>query len=228
MNRFRAAIPAASLLISCQAYAPNPLRDSRTMALMAQAAEMGGAAGIRANGVEDVRAIAERVTVPIIGIDKVGTDGVFITPDAETALQLVAAGASIVAMDGTLRDRRNGRSFADEIRRIRAVSDVAIMADVDSLEAGIAAAEGGADAVATTLSGYTATTTPTEPDIALVAALAANIDVPVVAEGRIRTRADIAAAADAGAYAIVVGTAVTNPFEQTAYLRGALAARDVP
>lgn len=222
MNRFSSLIPASSLVISCQAYAPNPLRDSSVMALMARAAEMGGASGIRANGVEDVRAIAATVSVPIIGIDKVGTEGVFITPDAETALRLVEAGAAIVAMDGTLRPRPNGRTFADEVARIRAASDVAIMADVDTLEAGVAAAAAGADAVATTLSGYTSGRVPLDPDIDLIAALAPRIDVPIVAEGRIRTRDDVAAAIAAGAHAVVVGTAVTNPLSQTAYLLGAL------
>ena len=136
MNRFSSLIPASSLVISCQAYGPNPLRDSTVMALMARAAEMGGAAGIRANGVDDVAAIAAAVSVPIIGIDKVGGEGVFITPDAETALRLASAGARIVAIDGTLRARPNGRTFADEVARIRAESDVAIMADVDTLESG--------------------------------------------------------------------------------------------
>ncbi len=228
MNRFTSHIPASSLVISCQAYAPNPLRDSGVMALMARAAELGGAVAIRANSVEDVRAIAAAVSVPIIGIDKVGTEGVFITPDAETALGLVAAGARIVAMDGTLRRRPNGRTFAEEVALIREASDVAIMADVDTLEAGVAAALAGADAVATTLSGYTGTRAPLDPDIELVAALAGEVDVPVVAEGRYRTREDIAAAIAAGAHAVVVGTAVTNPLSQTAYLRGALPEPDAP
>ena len=222
MNRFSSLIPASSLVISCQAYEPNPLRDSTVMALMARAAEMGGAAGIRANGVDDVAAIAAAVSVPIIGIDKVGGEGVFITPDAETALRLASAGARIVAIDGTLRARPNGRTFADEVARIRAESDVAIMADVDTLESGLAAASAGADAVATPLSGYTGARVPVEPDIDLIAALVARVDIPVVAEGRIRTRADVAAAVDAGAHAVVVGTAVTNPLAQTAYLRDAL------
>lgn len=225
MNRFTSLIPRSSLVISCQAYAPNPLRESAVMALMARAAELGGAAAIRANGVDDIRAIADAVSIPIIGIDKIGTEGVFITPDAETALRLFSAGARAVAMDGTLRPRPNGRPLSEEVRRIRGESDGAIMADVDNLEAGIAAAEAGVDAVATTLSGYTADEVPAEADFALIAALAARVEVPVVAEGRIRTRADVAAAIDAGAHAVVVGTAVTNPLAQTAHLLGAVTAR---
>jgi len=224
MNRFAAVLPEGSLVISCQAYHPNPLAGAATMALVARAAELGGADGVRANGIPDVSAIVANVRVPVIGIDKVGADGVFITPDAESALRLFAAGASVVAMDATLRPRPNGRSFAEEVRRIREVSDGAIMADVDELRAGQLAAEAGVDAVATTLSGYTGDVEALHPDFDLIAALAAELDVPIVAEGRIRTADDLVAARHAGAWTVVMGTAVTNPMDQTAYLRAALRA----
>ncbi|KAA9148660.1 putative N-acetylmannosamine-6-phosphate 2-epimerase [Microbacterium lushaniae] len=225
MNRFTEVFRAGSLVVSCQAYPPNPLSGSATMALMAQAAELGGAEGIRANGLADVSAIAATVAIPVIGIDKIGSDGVFITPDAETAMALFRAGATVVAMDGTQRERRNGRSFAEEIARIRDAGGGAVMADVDDLRAGVAAAEAGADAVATTLSGYTSGGThPVEPDLDLIAALVAEVDCPIVAEGRIRTAADLIAARQAGAWTVVMGTAVTNPLEHVAYLQSALEA----
>lgn len=224
MNRFADVFREGSLVISCQGYPPNPLAGSATMALMARAAEMGGADGIRANGLADVSAIIDAVDLPVIAIDKVGSEGVFITPDAETAMPLFRAGASVVAMDGTLRARPNGRSFAEEIQRIRDLGGGAIMADVDSVDAGVAAAHAGADAVATTLSGYTGGERAIEPDLALIAALADEVDCPIVAEGRIRTASDLIAAHQAGAWTVVMGTAVTNPFDHTAYLRAALAA----
>ncbi|KRA24049.1 hypothetical protein ASD65_06140 [Microbacterium sp. Root61] len=222
MNRFTEIFRAGSLVVSCQAYPPNPLSGSATMALMAAAAELGGAEGIRANGLADIAAIAATVAIPVIGIDKIGSEGVFITPDAETAMALFRAGATVVAMDGTQRERRNGRSFAEEIARIRDAGGGAIMADVDDVRAGAAAAEAGADAVATTLSGYTGDAHPMEPDLDLIAALVAEVDCPIVAEGRIRTAADLIAARQAGAWTVVMGTAVTNPFEHVAYLRSTL------
>ena len=127
-------------------------------------------------------------------------------------------------MDGTRRPRRNGRTFAEEVRRVRDASNGAIMADVDDLNAGLASAEAGVDAVATTLSGYTGSDATLLPDLDLVAALAAEVDLPVVAEGRIRTAADLVAARQAGAWTVVMGTAVTNPLDQTAYLRSSLRA----
>ena len=87
-----------------------------------------------------------------------------------------------------------------------------VMADVDSVDEGVAAAAAGADLVATTLAGYTESRPATEgPDLALVSELAARIAVPVVCEGRIRDPEDVRAAFLAGAFAVVVGTAITNP-----------------
>lgn len=223
MNRFTDLFAQGSLVISCQAIPPNPLSGPQTMALMAQAAEMGGADGIRANGVEDVTAIHTKVDIPIIGIDKVGDDGVFITPDAEAALRLFRAGAAVVAMDGTLRERPNGRTFAEEIRRIRERTEKPIMADIDCVAAGVAAFEAGADAVATTLSGYTGSASMPGPALQLIENLVAVVDCPVVAEGRIQTADDLVSARDAGASVVVIGTAITNPLIQTARFKSALA-----
>lgn len=211
-NPFATLVPDGGLVVSCQAPSGSPLREAGLMAVMAVAAARGGAAAIRANGPEDIAAIAAAVDLPIIGIHKLGDpSGVFITPTAESALEVVAAGASIVALDGTMRPRPDGADLAGQIAGIRAISTAPIMADVDSVEAGLRAREAGADAVATTLSGYTDDRHADSVDIELIARLAAELDCPVVAEGRIRTDADVVAARSAGAHALVIGTAITNP-----------------
>ena len=92
---------------------------------------------------------------------------------------------------------------------------VMVMADVDSLDAGVAARDAGADVVATTLSGYTGAAVPDEPDVELVARLVEALDCPVIAEGRYWTPEDVLAAFDAGAHAVVIGTAITNPLAIT-------------
>jgi N-acylglucosamine-6-phosphate 2-epimerase len=154
--------------------------------------------------------------VPILGINKLGNPaGVFITPSVEAAEAVVAAGAEIVAVDGTLRPRPDGRSLRDHVAEIHERLGVEVMADCDSLEAGVAAREAGADIVATTLAGYTAGNVPDGPDVELVARLAGALECPIVAEGRYWTRDDVRAGFDAGAHAIVVGTAITNPMEIT-------------
>ena len=208
--------PARSIVVSCQAGPGNPLRGPGPMALMAEAAAAGGAAAIRANGALDVAAIREAVDLPILGIDKVGDpSGVFITPHPDPAVALVAAGADVVALDGTLRRRPDGRSLREHVAEIRERIDVELMADVDSLEAGVAAREAGVDLVATTLSGYTAGDIPDGPDVELVAELARVLDCPVVGEGRYSTVDHVKAGFDAGAHAIVVGAAITNPMAIT-------------
>ncbi|MQA06108.1 MAG: putative N-acetylmannosamine-6-phosphate 2-epimerase [Streptosporangiales bacterium] len=209
--------PHGSLLVSCQAKPPNPLHGPETMALMARAAEAGNAAGIRANGPDDVAAIRGVTELPIIGINKIGDPaGVFITPTPAAAAAVVEAGATMVAIDGTDRPRPDGRSLAEHVDAIHADLQVAVMADVDTVANGEYARAGGADVVASTLSGYTAGTERTNaPDVELVAELARRLDCPIVAEGRYWTRSDVAAALTAGAYAVIVGTAITNPMEIT-------------
>ena len=58
------------LIVSCQALEGSAFRNPESIARFAQAAVAGGAAGIRANGPEDIRAIRQAVGVPIIGIWK--------------------------------------------------------------------------------------------------------------------------------------------------------------
>ncbi|SDL40634.1 N-acetylmannosamine-6-phosphate 2-epimerase [Nonomuraea jiangxiensis] len=206
-------LPPRSLVVSCQAAATSPLHGPGPMAMMARAAEQAGAVAIRANGPADVAAIAEAVRLPIIGINKTGDRaGVFITPTVAAAAEVIRAGATLVALDGTLRPRPDGTTLAEQIAAIHDEYGVPVMADVDGYEAGLAAREAGADLVATTLSGYTGPgPVPAGPDVELVAALAAALDCPVVAEGRYSTPEQFRAALDAGAHAAVVGTAITNP-----------------
>lgn len=212
-----------TLVVSCQAFPGNPLNTPAAMALMAQAAEAGGAGAIRANGPDDIAAIRAVTSLPIIGLHKLGDPaGVFITPTYSSAVGIVAAGADLVALDGTLRPRPDGQRLSQQISRIHDDLGVPVLADVDNLEAGLAARDAGADLVATTLSGYTQGATPIGPDVELVRRLVAKLDCPVVAEGRIRTAEDVRNVCDAGAYAVVVGNAITNPMDLTARLLAAI------
>jgi N-acylglucosamine-6-phosphate 2-epimerase len=219
-----ALFPARSLIVSCQAGTGSALRGPEPMALMAREAAAGGAAGIRANGPADVAAIRAAVDLPIIGIHKLGDPaGVFITPTVAAAAEVVRAGATLVALDGTLRPRPDGTPLAALVAVVHADLDVPVMADVDTYEAGVAAREAGADLVATTLAGYTGGPVPAGPDLDLVARLASTLDCPVVAEGRYTTPEQVRAALAAGAHAVVVGTAITNPAAITRRFRQATA-----
>ena len=220
------AIPAGCLVVSCQARADNPLHGAHFMAAMAMAAEQGGAKAIRANGAADVAAIRAVTALPIIGIAKRWDDGfpVYITPDFESAAGVAAAGADVIALDATARPRK-GEPVEQLVRRIRDELGKPVFADIATIDEGRRAAESGADYVATTLSGYTDETADKRaagPDIALIAALARVVHVPIIAEGRFERPEQVRAAFAAGAHAVVVGTAITNPREITRRFVGAL------
>lgn len=199
------------LVVSCQAPEGDALRDPEIMTAMAASVAGVGAVGIRANGLSHVQSIRARIGLPLIGLWKDGSDGVYITPTMEHVVAIARAGADIVAADGTLRPRPDGRTLADSIAAVHSEGRL-FMADVSTVDEGLAAQDAGADVVSTTLSGYTPDSPSTdEPDLDLVAALAGRLQVPVVAEGRIRTPAQASRALQLGAWAVVVGTAITAP-----------------
>ncbi len=200
------------LIVSCQALPGEPLHGSDIMACMARAADAGGAVGIRANGPDDIRAIRKITRLPIIGLYKDGSEGVYITPTVEHARRIAEAGADIIAIDGTNRPRPDRNSLAGMISHIHQQLGRLVMADVSTLEEGLLAESVGADIVATTLSGYTPySTAGPAPDLDLVKGLASRLSCPVIAEGRIRTPAEARAALAAGACAVVAGGAITRP-----------------
>ncbi len=206
------------LVVSCQpdSYdrASDPMNSPVIMAALARAAQLGGAVGIRADGPEDIAAVVAAVNLPVIGLYKADLPGfeVRITPTLAHALRVAQAGAQGIAVDATLRPRPEGLSTADFIRRVRAETGLPVFADVSIIDEGLAAAEAGADALLTTLSGYTPySPQQNEPDFALIEALAARSGLPVIAEGRINTPEQAARALDCGAWAVTVGSAITRP-----------------
>ena len=201
------------LIVSCQARPGNPLRAPQHMAAMAEAAQLGGAVAIRADGPTDISAIKERVKIPVIGIYKTepSAEIPYITPDFEHARDIAKLGVEIIALDATNRPRPNGVDVAELIKKIKDELGVLVMADIATFEEGVAAAKAGADLVATTLSGYT-TYSPfkDEPDLELIEKLKAEIDTPIIAEGRFNSPELLKAGIDAGAHAVVIGKAITN------------------
>jgi N-acylglucosamine-6-phosphate 2-epimerase len=194
------------------------------MARLARAAAQGGAAGLRVNAPADVRAVKAVTSLPVIGIHKIRRGGrQLITPWLHLAAELCAAGADIVGIEATADLAPEARDAAALVARARQELGVPIMADIASLEEGLAAWEAGADLVATTLSGYAGAGRRTSgngisspgagtdgPDLDLVAALHAR-QVRVVGEGRYGTPDQVAEAFARGAFAVVVGTAITDP-----------------
>lgn len=201
------------LIVSCQAPAGSPLNDPKVIAALALAAEQNGAVAVRINSAEHVAATKARVSVPIIGIEKVvsAESEVYITPILEAATRLVSRGASIVAMDATRRRRPGGERLEDLIRQVQEELRRPVMADVATFDEGVYAAGCGAKIIATTLCGYTPESRGAQlPAFDLLEKLATRLEVPVICEGGVSSPEQLRRAFDCGAFAVVVGTAITG------------------
>ena len=201
------------LIVSCQAPADSPLHDPMVIAAMAATAVNRGAAAVRIDTPAHVAAVRKQTSAPIIGIWKQQLPGceIYITPRFEDARAIALAGADIIAVDATVRNRPPGEDLHTLIARIRGELGKLVMADVDTIEAAINAAEAGADTVATTLFGYTAETQSlSPPGFELLALMVEKLKVPVICEGGIAGPEMAKKALDLGAVAVVVGTDITG------------------
>ena len=203
------------LIVSCQALEDEPLHSSFIMGRMAYAAALGGAVGIRANSVEDIREIRKTVDLPVICIIKKDYPNckTRITPTMEEVDALVELGVEIIAMDATNRIRPDGSTIAQLFPRIRQrYPEQLFMADCATYQEAAQAEQLGFDFVGTTLCGYTDETRHiAPPDLGLMHRLAEELHTPVIAEGGIFSPEQLRQAMDQGVLACVVGSAITRP-----------------
>ena len=174
------------MIISCQAVKGEPLyvEEKSIMYLMARAAKQAGAECIRTSSVRDVIAIKKETGLPVIGLIKRQYEGF----------------DSYITT--TMRE-------VDEL--VEAKSDV-----ISTFEEAKNAQDIGFDIVSTTMSGYskhTADKDKTKPDYELLEKCIKELSIPTVCEGRIHTPEEAVEAFKRGAYAIVVGGAITRPLE---------------
>lgn len=220
------------MIISCQALPGEPLyvEEKSVMYLMARAGKMAGCPAVRTSSVRDVIAIREETGLPVIGLIKVQYPGFesYITPTMKEVDELVKAGSQVVALDCTLRARGDGKTVNEFISQVREkYPDQILMADISTYEEGVNAWKLGMDIVGTTMSGYTEASPRLEgPDYELIRRLSQDIDVPVIGEGRIHYPNQAVEALEAGAFAIVVGGAITRPLEIANRFMAALKGRE--
>lgn len=220
------------LIVSCQALEHEPLytKEGGVMPLMAKAAAQSGAVGIRANTVRDITQIKAVVDLPVIGIIKKDYPGtpMYITVTMAEVDALVECGVDILAVQGTSALRPDGSTAADFIRQIKAkYPQQLVMADIATLEEAMACAEAGADFVGTTMRGYTPETKGIDDiDFAFITELTQKCPAKVIAEGHIHSPEQAVQALQAGAFALVVGGAITRPAEITARFTGAICAME--
>lgn len=205
------------LIVSCQALEDEPLHSSFIMGRMALAAKEGGASGIRANTVEDIKEIKKTVDLPIIGIiKKEYTDSVvYITPTLKEIDDLVSVGVEIIALDATLRMRPNNVEINDFFKEIKEkYPNQLFMADIATLEEAKNAEKIGFDFVGTTLHGYTENTRNqniADKNFKFLKEILENVKVPVIAEGKIDTPEKAKIVLEMGVMCVVVGGAITRP-----------------
>lgn len=193
---------------SCQPVDESPMNTPSIIAAMAQASVIGGATGLRIEGINNLQAVRPTVTVPIIGIVKRDlTDSpIRITPYLDDVRQLQAAGADIIAIDATNRPRPEDISTL--VKEIHSLGCLA-MADCSTYEEGMYCHSIGVEIIGTTMSGYTCVETPKEPDLELVKRLNSS-GCRVMAEGRYNTPELAKSAIEAGAFTVTVGSAITR------------------
>lgn len=214
------------LIVSCQALKTEPLYSSYIMGRMAYAAKEGGAVGIRANTPEDIAEIRKTVDLPIIGLYKVDYDNsdVYITPTEKEIEALMEVKADIIAIDATKRIRPDGTTIENFFPKIRKkYPDMLFMADCSSYEDGMRAERLGFNFVGTTLCGYTKETEGIQiPCISMIKKLAEDLTIPLIAEGGIWEPQQLQEVLKNGAYAAVIGTAITRPRDITRHFVDAI------
>ncbi len=209
------------LIVSCQALESEPLytKEGGVMPLMAKAAAQSGAVGIRANTVRDIVQIKACVDLPIIGIIKkeYPSSSMYITVTMTEVDALVECGTDIIAVQGTSELRPDGKTSAEFIRSVKEkYPGQLVMADIATVEEAMSCAAAGADFVGTTMRGYTPETKGIDSiDFDFISTLSEVCPAKVIAEGHIHYPEQAVKALDAGAFALVVGGAITRPAEIT-------------
>lgn len=209
------------LIVSCQALEDEPLYSSFIMSKMALAAVQGGAVGIRANTLIDIKAIKQEVSVPVIGICKsVYPDSeVFITPTRKEAFEIAGSGVEIMAMDATLRKRPQQDDLRETVTLLKKdFPNLLLMADIAEVRDVSYAEQIGFDLIGTTLYGYTEATKNhdiSENNFSHLKDILHSTKLPVIAEGKINTPEKAKTVLELGCHAVVVGGAITRPVEIT-------------
>ena len=213
-------IMKGQIIVSCQATPGEPLYDPErsVMPLMARAAKLAGARMIRTSSARDIAGIKEETGLPVIGLIKREYPGYCgrITMTMREVDECMDALADIVSIDCTFNPRGDGLTPGAFLKQVKAkYPNIIIMADCATLEEGLAAFEAGADLVGSTMNGYTPQTKDCkgDPNYELVRQLAQALPCPVIAEGRVHTPEQARRMLEIGAWAVVVGGAITRPLE---------------
>lgn len=207
-------LPPKSIIVSCQADPRTPTNFVDMIVAFARSAEMGGANGLRLEGSANVKAVRTTTALPIIAINKsyLSDDKVLITGNHQQIPPLIEVGADVIAFDATTRERPSSlEEIVDTIHDSKALA----LADIRSIGDVERCIQLGVDAIATTLSVWDLP--EYVPDIQLIQDIKHITDLPIIAEGNFWSPDDVKRAFDAGAYSVVIGSAITRPWRITEY-----------
>ncbi|WP_447873230.1 N-acetylmannosamine-6-phosphate 2-epimerase [Serratia fonticola] len=208
---------AGKLIVSCQALPGEPLHGAAIMAKMANAAYLGGAGGIIANGAQDIAAIKAQVTLPVIGVlNRHYSDStVCLTPTVADIHGLMVAEPDFISIETGFRPRPGGERLEDVLLEIRThYPNVLLLAAVATLDEALLAQDLGYDGITTAMCSYTPESKGMyliDDDYAHLKTLCHAVSLPVLAEGGINTPEQAAYALRCGAHSVVVGGAITRP-----------------
>lgn len=205
------------VVVSVQAMPSEPLYREECMVAMMHSVVKGGAGALRVAGARDVKNAKALFDLPVVGLTKPDVipenwkEIAYITPTIKDVTTLVKAGADIIAFDGTPRPRE--KCTLEEIIKFIKINKRLAMADISTVEEGIACEKLGADIISTTLAGYTSysESKSEEPDFELLEKLVKSVKIPVVLEGRIWEPSEVDKAFELGAHCVVIGSAITRP-----------------
>ena len=201
------------LIVSCQAEEGSPFNSPEGVGAFAQCAAQGGAAGIRSCGIEKTDYLIKHSHLPVIGLTKSHfPDGfVRITGSFREVEALIAIGTPLIAVDGTFRLRENGLTGPEYIRNLKKkYTGVKIMSDISTVD------ECG-------YTPYTVEESHNGPSLEILRqCVNALPECPVFAEGRYNTPLEAAKGIENGAWAVVVGSAITRPHLITKWFSEAL------
>ena len=215
------------LIVSCQAVKNGPMDSPEIITSMALAAEAGGAAGIRIEGVKNLKSLRSKTKLPIIGIIKRDSDdyNIRITPFIEDVERLATNGADIIGYDASSLKRPY--PTLEIVKKIKEKNLLA-MSDCGNLEDGIRSLNEGSDILGSTLSGYIYDVVdPTsQPDFQLIKDFH-NLGAFTMAEGRFNSPDLAKKAIDAGADSVTVGSAITRIEHITSWYSKAINQNDL-
>jgi N-acylglucosamine-6-phosphate 2-epimerase len=213
----RANNPLEGLIISCQPdTGDEPFYDYEFIKRFALAAEYGGASAVRIEGVENIRELGKVISIPIIGLLKSNPINSLtkrnITSRFENIRDLFNAGARIIAVDFTFREKKNTMYYSNLMQKVKQNFNVDIMADISTIEEALNAEKCGVSYLSTTLTGYTEQTRGLDiPNFDILKELYNHVNIPFFAEGGFSTEEDIRKAILHKVSGIVMGTAITRP-----------------